>query len=95
MADLLRQGSEWLEQMRTAHAASPVEYRRGVQVIPVQATFGKTRFEVEDSSGATVGSHVWDFLILDAGLGLEPEPGDEIVADGQMYEVMNDLRPRS
>ena len=89
MVDLLRQGSEWLEQMRTAHCSSLVEYRRDAQTINVHATFGETRFDVEDSSGATVGSHVWDFLILDAGLGLKPEPGDEIVVDGQVYEVMN------
>ncbi len=95
MTDLLRQGAEWLEQQRAQYMASPVEYRRGVQVIPVQATFGKTRFEVEDSSGATVESQVWDFLILAADLALEPEPGDEIVApstgSGQatVYEVMN------
>ena len=89
MTDLLRQGSEWLEQMRTVHAASPVEYRRGVQVIAVQATFGRTQVELADESGLTVQSVIWDFLILADDLGLEPEPGDEIVADGQIYEVMN------
>ena len=89
MTDLLRQGAEWLEEQRTQHMASPVEYRRGVQVIPVQATFGKTAVEITDTNGATIQSPVWDFLILAADLALEPEPGDEIVADGQVYEVMN------
>jgi hypothetical protein len=89
MADLLRQGAAWLEQMRTAHCSSPVEYRRNGDVHPVQATFGRTAYEVADESGLTVGSHVWDFLILAAALpGVEPEPGDLIVANGRRYEVM-------
>jgi hypothetical protein len=45
VADLLRQGSQWLEQMRTAHCFSPVEYRRPPEFWTVQATFGKTGFE--------------------------------------------------
>ncbi len=89
MADLLRTGSAWLEQMRTAHCSSPVEYRRGEEATAVDATFGKTEYEVADESGLTIGAQVWDFLILAADLGFEPEPGDLIVADGRKYEVMN------
>lgn len=88
MADLLRQGAAWLEQMRTAHCASQVEYRRNGDVLQVQATFGRTTYEVADESGLTVGAHVWDFLILADDLGFEPEPGDMIVANGRRYEVM-------
>ncbi|MCC5830146.1 MAG: hypothetical protein JJU36_11925 [Phycisphaeraceae bacterium] len=92
MPDLLRQGAAWLEQMRTAHCSSPVQYRHGGDVHPVQATFGRTRYEIADEAsggGLTVGAHVWDFLILaDALPGVEPEPGDLIVANGQKYEVM-------
>ena len=89
MTDLLRQGSQWLEDMRTAHVSSPVEYRRDAQVLTVNATFGQTSFEVADESGLTVGSHVWDFLILAEELGFDPEPGDVIAANGRQYEVMN------
>jgi len=91
VGDLLRQGSQWLEQMRTAHCASPVTYRRppDPEVWHVQATFGRTAYEVADESGLTVGSHVWDFLILaDALPGVEPKPGDVIAADGRRYEVL-------
>lgn len=91
MGDLLRQGSQWLERMRTAHCASPVEYRRPpeAEMRHVQATFGRTAYEIADESGLTVGSHVIDFLIrADALPGLEPEPGDVIAADGRRYEVM-------
>jgi hypothetical protein len=75
--------------MRTAHCSSPVEYRRPPDAVTVSATYGKTDFEVADESGLTIGSHVWDFLILADALGFEPEPGDVIAADGRRYEVMN------
>lgn len=89
MTDLLRQGAEWLEQQRTQHMASPVEYRRPPDVFVVNATYGRTQCEVADESGLTISSHVWDFLILAGALGLEPEPGDVIAANGRQYEVMN------
>jgi len=89
MADLLRQGAAWLEQMRTAHCSSPVTYLRGIDQYVVNATFGQTRYEVAQESGLTSGGHVWDFLILaDALPGGEPEPGDLIIADGRRFEVM-------
>ena len=89
MGDLLQQGSQWLEQQRTAHCSSPVEYRRPPDAKSVHATYGRTVFEVADESGLTIGSHVWDFLILADALELEPEPSDVIVADGRRFEVMN------
>ena len=89
MVDLLRKGSEWLEQQRTAHCSSPVEYRRGVDSYVVQATRDKTEYQVADDYGATIGTHVVDFLIMADELGLKPEPGDVIVSDGHQYEVMN------
>ena len=89
MTDLLKQGSQWLEQMRTSHCSSPVTYRRGQTEATVNATFGKTDFEVNDESGLTIGAHVWDFLVLADDLGFEPEPGDVVVANERKYEVMN------
>ena len=92
MGDLLRQGSQWLEQQRTAHCSSPVEYRRPPDAYTVNATYGKTDVEVADEAGLTITAGVWDFLILADGFlpeGLEPEPGDVIAANGRRYEVMN------
>jgi hypothetical protein len=89
MPDLLRQGLQWLEQQRTEHCSSPVEYRRGLDTYDVQATKGKTEFEVSDDFGATIGTHVVDFLIMADELGLKPQPGDVIVSDEHQYEVMN------
>jgi len=82
VADMLRQGTQRPEQMRTAHCLGPVEYRRPPESWTVQATFGRTGFEGADQ--------VWDFLILsDALPGVEPEPGDVIAANGRRYEVVN------
>ena len=88
MGDLLRSGLAWLDQMRAAHLASPVEYHRGAEVAHLSATFGRTEYEISDAAGATVSAQVWDFLITAAELGFEPEAGDVIVADGRRHEVM-------
>ncbi len=42
-----------------------------------------------DESGMTIGSYVWDFLVLADELAFEPKPGDVIVADGRLYEVLD------
>ena len=97
MGDLLRQGSQWLEQMRTAHCSSPVTYRRPAVALgqvteaTVNATYGRTSYEVEDDYGLRVGAEVTDFLILADELVTmfgEPRAGDRIVADGRAFEVL-------
>ena len=94
MGDLLRQGGQWLEQQRTAHCSSQVTYRREATELVVNATFGRTEYEVEDEGsggGLRVGAQVTDFLILADDLSPvfdEPEAGDQIVADGRVYEVL-------
>ena len=92
MGDMLRQGSQWLEQMRTEHCSSSVTYRRGATEAAVNATYGRTEYEVEDDYGIRVGASVTDFLILAADFTPtfgEPEAGDQIVADGTIFEVMS------
>ncbi len=89
MTDLLRWGADWLERMRTTHCSSPVEYRRDGQTQTVSATYGKTDVQVADESGLTIGSFVWDFLVLAADLGFEPKAGDVIAADNRLYEVLD------
>ena len=56
MSDLLRQGNAWLESMRQTHCSSPVTYQRADMTLPVQATFGRTEYEVEDEYGLRVGA---------------------------------------
>ena len=69
--------------------SSPVEYRRDSTVLTVDAVYGKTDFEVQETTGISVSSFVWDFLIEAAGLGFEPSVGDIIVVNSRLYEVMN------
>jgi len=100
MGDLLRQGSQWLAQMRGAHCASQVTYRRGETELVISATFGRPDREVEDQFGIRVGATMTDFLIAAADFEPtfgEPLPGDQVVApsagsgqgDGQVYEVLD------
>jgi len=99
VGDLLRQGSQWLEQMRWAHCSSQVTYRRGGQEQALSATFGRTQYEVQDDYGLVVAAHVTDFLVAAADFAPvfgEPQPGDQIVADlpgrqagGVVHEVMS------
>ncbi len=97
MTDLLREGSDWLEDQRTRHAASVVTYRRGSRSAEVLATVGKTTFEVDDGYGVLVRHESRDFLILAAELVFDtevvlPERGDRIEepqAEGSLvYEVL-------
>lgn len=91
MGDLLRQGSQWLEQQRSAHCSSPVTYSRDETELALNATFGRTEYEVEDDYGLRVGAEVTDFLIAAADFAPtfgEPEAGDRIITDGTVYEVM-------
>jgi len=79
VGDMLRQGSQWLEQMRTQHCSSPVTYRRGATEAQLNATYGRTEYEVEDDYGLRIAAHVTDFLILAADFTPtfgEPEAGD-------------------
>jgi len=92
VGDLLRQGSQWLEAQLKEHASSPVTYKRNGIELVVNATFGRTEYEVEDEHVLRVAAHVTDFLILASDLEPtfgEPEAGDQVVVDGAVYEVMN------
>ena len=91
--DLLKNGLEFLESRRRAFMATLVTYRVGAESVDVYATFGKTDFEISDESGFKVGGHLTDFIISTSelqigGSPVEPKPGDQIVTDHGIYEVM-------
>ncbi|MBE3098896.1 MAG: hypothetical protein IMZ44_17410, partial [Planctomycetes bacterium] len=97
MTDLLEQASAWLDGMRQKHLAHAVAYCRGEQSVEVQATLGRTVFEIADAYGVVEQSESRDFLILACDLVLGgtqtlPERGDRIreTQDGKafVYEVM-------
>ena len=99
MANLLRDGEQWLAGMMIAHAADTVLYVRGSESVSLAATIGKTDFEIASDFG--VETYVSrDFLILTSDLILSaqvvlPQKGDKIeepVGDAalsiKVYEVM-------
>lgn len=93
MIDLLEQAANWLGQMRSAHLSRTVTYARGSDSIQIQATMGKTLFEVEDAYGGLEKWESRDFLISAADLVLggeliEPKRGDWITDTGKVYEVL-------
>ena len=99
MADLLEQGSAWLDQQRHRFLTRTVTYQRGEHAAEVQATVGKTIFRFDDAHGAVKRYVSRDFLIRVEDLVMPPdnEPtlpkrGDRIreTQVGQVYvhEVM-------
>ncbi|HOM77512.1 MAG TPA: hypothetical protein PLE88_13445, partial [Anaerohalosphaeraceae bacterium] len=85
---MLNKGLDWLEQRLLGFCSSPVEYRRDSNTQTIDAVFGKTDIEVEDQTGISVSSFVWDFLIDAQTLGFEPDVGDIIVINSRLFEVM-------
>lgn len=97
MEDLLRQGSDWLEEMRTRFLARTVTYVRGSQTVDVAASIGKTAFRIDKGYGVTERIESRDFLVLSEDLvlgGVQALPlrGDRVreISGTQafIYEVM-------
>lgn len=88
MPDLLGKSSDWLEARRREHLAEAVTYRRGPISVELDATVGRSEFELADAGGILVRSHSVDFLVSaeDLTLGL-PQLEDVIVRNGVAYEV--------
>ena len=97
MADLLETGSNWLEDQRTKHATRSVNYERGVDTVALQATIGRTVFEIDNGHGVLERIESRDYLVLATELVLAASPvlpkrGDRIRetqgATTYVYEVM-------
>ena len=97
MADLLQQGAAWLEGMRHKHASRPVTYQRGEESITLNATVGRSMFQVVAADGVVEQVERRDYLVRAADLVLGsvvtmPQVGDRIreTVGGkvQVYEVM-------
>ena len=83
MEDLLRWGSDWLEEVRNKLLARPVTYVRGTQTVDVPASIGRTVFRLDKGYGVTERYEARDFLILSRDLRLGgtpalPQRGDRI-----------------
>lgn len=97
MPNILEQGAGWLADQLKTHASTEAVYQRGAQQVTVQATIGKTEFEIEDGSGVIQRFQSRDYLIQTADLKLGgvptlPAAGDRIretVGDQTLvYEVL-------
>jgi len=97
MPNLLEQGASWLADQLKTHASTEVIYQRGANQVAVQATIGKTEFEIDDGSGVIQRFQSRDYLIQTADLQLGghttlPVAGDRIretVGDQTfVYEVL-------
>jgi len=96
MADLLKTGSDWLGQMQQKHAAQPVTCTRqgSAQQVAIDATLGRTDYEVNDEFTGAVTAEAVDFVVPTADLSWIPQEGDQFrltYDDGTVgvYEVMS------
>ena len=92
MADLLSQASTWLEGMRHTHASRPVVYQRGEVSLTLNATIGRTVFQVLSAEGAVEQVERRDYLVravdlVFGGVRTVPLAGDRIreSRDGKEY----------
>jgi hypothetical protein len=93
MANLLKQGIDFLADKLKAHASETIIYKRGADSISICASFGKTNYQIEDDSGFKIGGHITDFLFEAADLIIDglltvPKAGDRIEVDGKVYEAL-------
>ena len=98
MADLLEQGTTWLDGMRQTHLSRLVTYQRGVESVEIAATLGSTTYEIADEAGVTVQAKATDFIVSAEALVLgaamtKPQVGDRIrVTSGTkvlVFEVLD------
>ncbi len=89
MSDRLKTGTKWLREQASEHMASEITYRAPDVELTLQATQGRTEYEVDDEAGRTVQAHVVDFLVSAEDMEFDPAPGDTITIEGVIYEVMN------
>ncbi len=93
MSNIFKKGIEFLTEKLKAHASETVIYKRGLDTINIQATFGKTDYKTEDESGFQIGGAIIDFLFAAEDLVIDgtqttPRAGDQIQTDSTIYEAM-------
>jgi hypothetical protein len=89
MPNLLEQGAGWLADQLKTHASTEVIYQRGADQVAVQATIGKTEFEIDDGSGVIQRFQSRDYLIQTADLMLGGAPTLPVAGD-RIRETVGD-----
>lgn len=89
--DLLNSGMAWLAGQLQSNAATAVTYARGGTTLPILATFGQTRLQINAGDGNVRMEYTdRDFIVTKAALGnlFPPQRGDTVKdAAGSVYEV--------
>jgi hypothetical protein len=97
MTDIIESGLGWLEDQRDIHRTDLVIYKRDAFSVGINATVGRTLFEVDKGRGILEKIESRDFLVLTQDLILDgnqtlPERGDVIRetrgTSTFVYEVM-------
>lgn len=80
---------ETMLQGAFAYASSRVDYYRDGSVLAsaIPAKLGRTIFRYDTPAGVTIRTEQRDFIFRSSDLNIEPETGDEIVFDGDVYVV--------
>ena len=81
MANLLEQGAAWLAGQLQTHASARIVYQRDNDAVILQATIGKTEFEIDDGSGVLQRVESRDYLVPTAALRLAGVQTLPIVGD--------------
>ena len=89
MENMMDIGEQFLDDMLKEHASEIVKYRqKGVSMFKsVSAVVGGTFFSSADVTGFPVKARSTDFIIGVLELGVEPQKGDTIVRNGELFEV--------
>ena len=88
MGNVIASAAAWLNATRTAYMSSPVSYLRGSDAEEIQATKGKSVFEVQSGDGSVLQIEAQDFIVNWADMDPLPTAGDRIVFGGETFEVM-------
>jgi len=83
VTDILEKGLGWLEDKRDEHRTDVVRYKRDTFSVGINATVGRTLFEVDKGRGILEKIESRDFLVLTKDLIIDgsqalPERGDVI-----------------
>ena len=93
--DMLRSASAWLAQARVDKLSETVmlqhfsDGEKSGSPVELHATRGRSLFRADDKYGVTIRVQSVDFIVPASELGGQfPEKGDEIYADGRVFEVL-------
>ena len=83
---MIETGMDALRAAQIDALATDAVYRRGADERSVKAVLGRTVFRSQNDYGAWVRTESRDFIVTAEQLDIEPQAGDEIVYQGDVYE---------